>query len=117
MFNKKKVSMNQYDFEVNTLFNDLNEAEKRLTSAVNRCITRKNVIDLYPDGADKKRAQSDFETAQKILLSNIGAYDNLYNQIINYPMNKCVVMKNVINNVAKSHEIVEIAYRNYFKKD
>ena len=38
-------------------------------------ITRVEVINLYPDGADRKKAVSDAKKAKQSLLVAIGAYD------------------------------------------
>ena len=119
MFMKKKktVQPTYYDNQLKSLIEDWMAARDHLISSVERCITRKGVIDLYPDGADKKLAQADLETAQRILLNRIAAYDLLRTKISQFPTDKCKVMHYNANGLAKSHEIVEIAYRNYFRKD
>lgn len=119
MFMKKKkmAQPTYYDNQLKRLIEDWMAARDHLISSVECCITRKGVIDLYPDGADKKRAQADLETAQRILLNRIGAYDSLRAQISQFPIDKCETVHYNANELAKSHEIVEIAYRNYFRKN
>ena len=75
MFGKKKKPVNLYENRADDLIYELWEERDRLYEKTRQVITRVGVIDLYPDGADRKKAVSDAEKAKQSLLVAIGAYD------------------------------------------
>ena len=72
---KKKKPFNSYENRVDDLIHEVWETRDRLTAKAKQVITRLGVINLYPDGADRKKAVSDAEEARHALLVAIGAYE------------------------------------------
>ena len=79
-------------------------------------ITRKSVIDLYPDGADRNAAIKECEKAKRSLLCAISAYDTSRIEYNDY------ITKNAerFNNPRRpwtvtSHDFIALAYRAYFQ--
>ena len=54
MFGKKKKPFNAYENRVDDLIHEVWEARDRLSAKATQVITRLGVINLYPDGADRK---------------------------------------------------------------
>ena len=117
MFGKKKKPFNAYENRVDDLIYEVWEARDRLTANAKQVITRLGVINLYPDGADRKKAVSDAEKAKQSLLVAIGAYDTArmeYNNYIKKYAEKFDSPKREWT--ATSHEIIEWAYQYYNKE-
>lgn len=113
MFGKKKIEITDtaYDCLVKKLMRELTDARIEIEERVKKVICRIGVIELYPEGADKKRAQADAEKSKQTLLSAIGIYDDLarqYNEALNKTDRKTTLY---YGKVLTSHEIVEEAYR------
>ena len=117
MFSKKKKPFNPYENRVDDLIHEVWEARDRLTAKTKQVITRLGVINLYPDGADRKKAISDAEEAKQSLLVAIGAYDTArmeYNNYIKKYAEKFDSSKREWTTT--SHEIIEWAYQYYNKE-
>lgn len=117
MFSKKKKPFNPYENRVDDLIHEVWEARDRLTAKTKQVITRLGVINLYPDGADRKKAVSDAEEAKHALLVAIGAYDTArmeYNNYIKKYAEKFDSYKREWTTT--SHEIIEWAYQYYNKE-
>ena len=81
-----------------------------------KSLRAQGVIDLYPDGADRKKAVSDAEKAKQSLLVAIGAYDTArmeYNDYVEKNAEKFDSHKEKWTTT--SHEIIEWAYKYYNK--
>lgn len=117
MFSKKKKPFNPYENHVDDFIHELWEARDRLTAKTKQVITRLGVINLYPDGADRKKAISDAEEAKQSLLVAIGAYDTArmeYNNYIKKYAEKFDSPKREWTTT--SHEIIEWTYQYYNKE-
>ena len=116
---KKKIE-NRFDTEYKALWNEAREAKISLMSIVENVIVKKNVIDLYPEGADKRVAIAECEKAQHSLICKIGRYDSALAKIRNYwlehseEVDECQTW--YPSRFSSSATIVEIAYKNFWKK-
>ena len=116
MFGQKKKPFNSYENRVDDLIHEVWEARDRLYEKTRQAITRVGVINLYPDGADRRKAVSDAEEAKHALIVAIGAYDTAcmeYNNYIKKYAEKFDSPKEEWTTT--SHEIVEWAYKYYYK--
>lgn len=95
------------------------EAWHRIEDCVDKIIIKNGVIDLYFEGADKKKAIEDAEKAKYNLLCAIGAYDDVnrqYNEALK-EQGKRIVTVDYKPHTLTSHEIIEKHYeRKIFKK-
>lgn len=95
MFFKKKDShINIYEAHADELLYDLWAKRDKLTAQTREVITRKSVIDLYPDGADRNAAIKECEKAKRSLLCAISAYDTSrieYNDYITKTPNGLII--------------------------
>lgn len=117
MFGKKKKPFNPYENRVDELLYEVWEERDRVYEKTTQVITRLGVIDLYPEGADRKKAVSDAEKAKQSLLVAIGAYDTArmeYNDYVKKYAEKFDSPKKEWTTT--SHGIVEWAYRFYNKE-
>ena len=117
MFGKKKKPFNPYENRADELLYEVWEERDRVRAKATQVITCLGVIDLYPDGADRKKAVSDAEKAKQSLLVAIGAYDTArmeYNDYVEKNAEKFDSPKKEWTTT--SHEIVERAYRFYNKE-
>ena len=113
---KKKKPFNAYENRVDDLIHEVWEARDRLYEKTRQAITRVGVINLYPDGADRRKAVSDAEEAKRTLIVAIGEYDTArmeYNNYIKKYAEKFDSPKEEWTTT--SHEIVEWAYKYYYK--
>ena len=116
MFFKKKDShVNIYESAAHERFSDLCTKRDKLTGWVCEVITRKAVIDLYPNGPDRNTAIKECEEAKRSLLCAIRAYDTSRMEYNDY------VAKNVERFdtphrpwTVTSHDFITFAYREYF---
>ena len=117
MKNKKPTI---YDIQLEEKFFDYQDAYIRLGKATEATIIKKNVIELYPDGADKNVAIASFKSAQIELICAIGHYDSMradsrdYYQ--NHDKNDFYKDWSVIDSLKNSHTLIEEVYENFFKK-
>lgn len=69
MFGKKKEKkFNPYENRADELLYEVWEERDRVYEKTTQVITRLGVIDLYPEGADRKKAVSDAEKAKNLCL-------------------------------------------------
>ena len=117
MFGKKKEKkFNPYENRADEMLYKVWEERDRLLEKTRQVITRVGVINLYPDGADRKKAVSDAEKAKHALLVAIGAYDTArmeYNDYVEKNAEKFDTPKKKWTTT--SHEIIEQAYERYYK--
>lgn len=114
---KKKKPFNPYENRVDELLYEVWEERDRVRVKATQVITRLGVIDLYPDGADRKKAVSDAEKAKQSLLVAIGAYDTARMEYNNYVKKYTQMFDSPKQEwTTTSHEIVEWAYRYYNKE-
>ena len=84
MFKKKKKNLNtSADLQLRILWEQCLDVSNNLNKTVRTIIIKKEVIEIYPNGADKDKAIKDYEFEQRHLLALIGEYDDLRNQIDN----------------------------------
>lgn len=117
MFGKKKKPFNPYESRIDEMIYEVWEERNRLIEKTKQVITRLNVINLYPDGADRKKAVADAEKAKQSLLVAIGAYDTArmeYNDYVEKNAEKFDTSKKKWTTT--SHEIIEQAYEHYNKE-
>ena len=117
MFGKKKKPFNPYENRADEMLYKVWEERDRLLEKTKQAITRVGVINLYPDGADRKKAVSDAEKAKHALIVAIGAYDTArmeYNNYIKKYAEKFDSPK--AEWTTTSHEIIEWAYQYYNKE-
>ena len=115
---KKKENATYLDFKIKECNLQLYREKQHLMTCVESIIVANSVINLYPEGADKNAAIKNAEAKKQLLLVAIGSYDDLmriYNELLHIE-EKREVTANWINNFDTSHQIVEIAYRNFWKR-
>ena len=116
MFSKKKKPFNPYENRVDDLIHEVLETRDRLYEKTRQVITRVGVINLYPDGADRKKAVSDAEEAKHALFVAIGAYDTARMEYNDYVEKNAEKFDNHKEKwTTTSHEIIEWAYKYYYK--
>ena len=117
MLGKKKKPFNAYENRVDDLIHEVWEARDRLTAKTKQVITRLGVINLYPDGADRKKAVSDAEEAKRALIAAIGEYDTARMEYNNYIKKYAEMFDSPKREwTTTSHEIIEWAYQYYNKE-
>lgn len=109
----KQISL--LDSKVFKLVNEVKSAKERLMNEVKKVWICKNVIDLYPDGADKIKALEDFKSRQKILLAAIGRYDCALRDLEEVEIKHKYEINVNIPLFSSSHDVIEIAYYNLYK--
>lgn len=110
LFGKKSVASKE-DPRLIELENARQDACISLKDAAKRTIIKQGVIALYPAGPDKDVAQKEAEAAKRFLLCCIGAYDTRRQELADYAKKNntgCIA--------ATSHDIVEKAYEEFYKK-
>lgn len=116
MFGKKNNKpFNPYESHADEMIYELWEERNRLNEKVKQIITRVGVINLYPDGADRKKAVSDAEKAKQSLLVAIGAYDTARMEYNDYIKKYAGQFESLRKEwTTTSHEVIERAYQNYY---
>jgi hypothetical protein len=98
--------------------------ERRLKALIDlreraeKVIICNGAVALYPDGADKEKAIVEAEAAKFGLLCAIGVFDDLTNQYLEAlaePLERRTTL-DYPTNVKTSHEIIEGAYRDFYKR-
>lgn len=115
MFNKNKKEVDPHANKINFFISQIKDARLSLESAVRTVLHKQDVIDVYPSGADKERAQKELDTARESLLSKIAQYDDYRAQYFEY------LRKNNLSCYAyikpsDSHGLIEIFVYNYKRK-
>lgn len=88
----------------------IKQAFDNLVEDVQFVYTRLNVVNLYPDGADKQRAIRDLEKAKSKLLVDIGIYDTLRAESLNMLNEKGEDTYSFEITHPKSHDVIEQTY-------
>lgn len=110
LFGKKSVASKE-DPRMIELEKAMQNACISLKAAVKRAIIKQGVVTLYPVGPDKDVAQREAEAAKRFLLCCIGAYDARRQELADYAEKNntgCIA--------ATSHDIIEKAYEEFYKK-
>lgn len=116
MFGKKKKPFNSYEKRADDSLYQVWEARDRLKAKVKQVITRLGVINLYPDGPDRTVAIADAEKARHAMLVAIGAYDTARMEYNNYIKKYAEEFDSPKKEwTTTSHEIIEWAYKYYYK--
>lgn len=114
---KEETKSTSQDYVVKGLLGQRQEAMRDLERCVEKVIICNGVIDLYPEGTDKETAKENAEKAKRHLLCAIGRYDdivNLYNDALrNIHRNTTLSYMPIPPN---SHELIEIYYKNFYKR-
>lgn len=85
MFKKKtKNTDTSADLQLKELYYPFIDLCDEFYSTIREVIVKKEVIEIYPDGADKNKAIKDYHFEQQHLLALIGEYDDLRDQISNF---------------------------------
>ena len=116
---KKKVSDTVADRMVYEAEELVQSAKNRLIGAVQQVIIKRGVIDLYPEGPDQERAKEHLKKAKFSLLCAIGNYDGRLQEYKNALNKNEEWRKTTIGKRCQfipSHEVIEIAYLEFFKK-
>lgn len=117
MFRKKKA-VNPYDVHADKLLHDIQVARQKVIVRAQNAIVAKGVIDLYPEGRpDRDKAVQEFDEARWFLLNVIAEYDTaqmVYNHYIKAHVNDFDTPRLPVTGT--SHDMVTIAYKNFFKK-
>ena len=116
MFGKKKIEDTPQDVIVKGLRSECNRLTMRIRECAIHVIVCNNVIDLYPEGADRERAMADAQTAKEMLITTIGEYDNAKNQ---YHKSLQSINRNTTiyySPMAPSHTLVERVYEGFQKR-
>lgn len=122
MFGKKnKANEDTFlDKEIRTCVVNLLEFNQILTAKVEKVIIANGVINLYPEGsADRQKAVADAAKAKSSMMNTLANYDNLHatlRRLLATDGERNTTIYWTINRWCESHEIVENAYRNFFRK-
>lgn len=130
-FSKRKVlpvseTDTALDRAIKTKKDEIYETRVSLREKTIAVIVANEAIKCYPEGADKRKAEKDAEARKNGLLALIGHYDCLmrdYNELLNKVErveDGCVrnvrnTTKDWHNKFSKSHELVEIEVRNFYR--
>ena len=108
-----------YDQKRHEMHVQMYDAMSTLEDATKATIVRLGVVNLYPEGADKNKAQEDANKQQYVLLCAIGSYDGLRTDYIKYVQkhtDKFVTTANWPMKWATSHEVIEKTYTKFFQE-
>ena len=122
LFNKKKNPINTdtaLDKKIKELDNERLVTAYSIRERAKKVIICNGAIDLYPEGADKEAAKREAERVKNLLLCSIGHYDDLRRQYLealaeNGARNTTVYWT---KECKTSHEWVEMAYEEFWKKN
>lgn len=122
LFGKKKSNLNTdtaLDKKIKELDNERLTTAFAIRERAKKVIICNGAIDLYPEGADKEAAKREAERVKNLLLCSIGHYDDLRRQYLealteNGERNTTVYWT---RECKTSHEWVEMAYEEFWKKN
>jgi hypothetical protein len=122
LFGKKKSNLNTdtaLDKKIKELDNERLATAFTIRERAKTVIVCNGAIDLYPEGADKEAAKKEAERVKNLLLCSIGHYDDLRRQYLealaeNGERNTTVYWT---KECKTSHEWVEMAYEEFWKKN
>jgi hypothetical protein len=108
--------MNKADDLLLTLQSRIADAEQRIVESITTILVRSGCVDLYPEGADKQKAEDDAEEAKQQLVRRIAVYDELryaYTKTVaSYPRaERDITAEWDVDRFRDSHAVVERAYR------
>lgn len=108
------------DKEIRSCVNSLREFNQLLTAKVEKVIIANGVIDLYPEGSvDKQKAIANAARVKNDMGKTMANYDKLYatlRRLLVTDGERNTTIYWTIDRWCESHEIVENAYRNFFRK-
>lgn len=116
---QKPLEPTVYDKRRCNMHHEMFDVMRRLEDATKATIVRMSVINLYPAGPDKDKAQSDADKQQYSLLCAIGAYDGLrtdYIQYVEEHADDFVTTATWPVKWATSHEVIETTYARFFQE-
>lgn len=122
MFGKKnKANEDTFlDKEIRTCVVSLLEFNQMLTARVEKVIVANGVIDLYPEGSvDKQKAIANAARVKNDMGKTMANYDKLYatlERLLTIDDERNTTIGWMIDRWSTSYEIVENAYRNFFRK-
>lgn len=115
-FKKTGKQANIYEVHAYEYLQNVWAERDRLMDKTREVITRKAVIDLYPDGADRNAAIKECEEAKHSLLCAIGAYDTARMEYNNYISKNAERLDGPRRPwTMTSHDFIAVAYEKYFK--
>jgi hypothetical protein len=119
LFKKKsEPTSTPQDFVVVRLTERRCQALIDLRERAEKVIICNGAVDLYPEGADKEKAIVEAEAAKFGLLCAIGVFDDLTNQYLEAlaePLERRTTL-DYSTSVLTSHEVIEMAYRDFYKR-
>lgn len=116
---RKKKTFNPWDERYKDMWNTMQEYKTRLYDKAQQVIVASGVVSLYPNGPDQGAAIREREVQKASLLNYIGHYDTELMELKNYYKNtydsldECQTWNP--DRFSTSHQIIEIAYRNFYK--
>lgn len=111
---KKRISW--YEEHYKELLDAVRNAKETLMAKAENVICKKGVVNLYPESADKAFAQMECEDAQHKLICAIGNYDARKQEAEEFYKKHYEELYGYADKFATSHFIIEIVYKNFFKK-
>ena len=122
LFSRKKSNLNTdtaLDKKIKELHGERLATAYTIRERAKKVIICNGAIDLYPEGADKEAAKREAERVKNLLLCSIGHYDDLRRQYLetlaeNGERNTTV---HWTKECKTSHEWVEMAYEEFWKKN
>lgn len=101
------------------LLHQLFAAQNHLEECAELVIVRQGVIDLYPDGPDKKLAESDLAKAKYSLLCAIGTADGIRTDLLRHIKEHshefvATADWNVPDGESASHKVIERTWKKFF---
>lgn len=114
---KKKDTLNYYESTFEAKLSEFYQAKSSLESSVREVAARKMVIDFYPEGADRKKAQQELADSQRSLICRIGAYDARLAAVTIYYTNNYEQLSHYASpdRFGTSHDIVVNVAKNYLQ--
>ena len=110
----------QYE-RYSVIWHSIMEAQIHLKKCAYEVITKNAVIGLYPEGANKVKAIENAEKSKLTLQTAIENFNVLRQELLDYYRYNSIHMRVCHSwhpfRWKTSHEYIEQAYKNYFKKD
>ena len=115
---KKKERLPRECGKYEQLISNYLDALYRLSDMTEKVVVKREVISLYPEGADKKKAQKDYEESQQQLLCAIANFDGRRLEMIQFyeeGEHSLLLEEHHYKNPHQyqtSHSVIEDTYRN-----
>lgn len=118
MFFNKAPQLTSADLEHRRLLHKLHVANQHLAERAELVIVRRGVVDLYPNGPDKERAEADLDKAKESLLCAIGTSDGVRAELMRYIKAHYTDFVTTAGypEPYTSHEIIEKTWRKFFQQ-